>query len=98
MRSVHSDFMTWTALAEAGLSECARTEMDCMPGFGSFLALAALTILGVIAWVTLSACATLSIADSNQTVLRKLVWSIAVLGIPIFGAILWFAAPARMGP
>ncbi|MFD4368594.1 PLD nuclease N-terminal domain-containing protein [Rhodococcus sp. NPDC058521] len=90
--------MTWATLAEAGLSECARSETDCMPGFGDFLAVAALVVVGALVWVSLTACAALSITESDQPTSRKLAWSLLVLGVPFVGAIAWFVRPARMAP
>ena len=82
--------MTVNVLAEAGLSECARTDMDCMPGFGLFLATWAVAGLLVIVWLAAAMSATVAIISSTLGVMRTVLWVLVVWLVPLFGAIAWF--------
>ncbi|NLE80715.1 MAG: hypothetical protein GX610_14250 [Rhodococcus sp.] len=83
--------MDWVPLAEAGLSDCAKSDMNCMPGFGQFLLLAGLAVVGLILWLSVLMGITLAIAESSETIPRKLVWALFVWFVPLVGAIAWFA-------
>lgn len=90
--------MDWSTLAEAGLSDCAKADMDCMPGFGRFLLLAGLAVIGVILWLSVLMGITLAIVESSETLPRKMLWALLVWIVPLVGAIAWFARPVRMTP
>ena len=82
--------MTVNVLAEAGLSECARTEMDCMPGFGLFLATWVVAGLLVIVWLAAALSASVAVISSTLGVMRTVLWVLVVWLVPLFGAIAWF--------
>ncbi|GAA3516705.1 hypothetical protein GCM10022140_50860 [Rhodococcus aetherivorans] len=87
--------MTSDLLAEAGLSECARSESDCMPGFGLFLGGLAIAGIGVVLWITLATTATHGILSARSGTVGRTLWVVAVWGIPLVGAMAWFAFRRR---
>lgn len=82
--------------AEAGLSDCVKTDMDCMPGFGTFVLLAGLGILGIVVWLSVLMGITLAIVESPETPKRRVAWILLVWLVPVVGAVVWFARPVRM--
>ncbi|MFC9786408.1 hypothetical protein [Rhodococcus sp. NPDC127528] len=82
--------MAVNVLGEAGLSECARTDMDCMPGFGMLLVTWAVAGLLVIVWLAAALTATVAVIDSKLGVTRTVLWILAVWMLPLFGVIAWF--------
>ncbi|QDQ90640.1 hypothetical protein FND50_07430 [Rhodococcus sp. WB9] len=84
-----------SAFAEAGLSECARENMDCMPGFGTFLVLSLLTLFTIGMAFAISMSATLSIVLARPGVLRGALWFVAVWTVPLLGAVAWFLSERR---
>ena len=84
-----------SAFAEAGLSECARANMDCMPGFGTFLVLFLLTLFTIGMAFAISMSATLSIVLARPGVLRGALWFVAVWTVPLLGAAAWFLFERR---
>ncbi|MFD7038352.1 hypothetical protein [Rhodococcus jostii] len=81
--------------AEAGLSECARANMDCMPGFGTFLFLFLLTLFTIGMALAISMSATLAIVLARPGVLRGALWFVAVWTAPLLGAGAWFLSERR---
>ncbi|MFE7417243.1 hypothetical protein [Rhodococcus sp. NPDC057529] len=79
-----------SALAESGLSECGRTNMNCMPGFGIFLFLFLLALVTIGMSFTISMSATLAIVLARPRVLHGALWFIAVWIVPFLGAAAWF--------
>ena len=80
-----------TDVAEAGLSECASNDgPDCMPGFGALLATSALSMVLVVAWISLAVAVTGSIATAAPLPRRhRVFWLLTVWGLPLLGAALW---------
>jgi len=77
-------------VAEAGFSECARTDMDCMPGFGIFLVELALAGAATVLWLALAVSASVAILSSSTPIIRRALWVAAVWLVPLVGAIVWF--------
>jgi len=56
--------------------------------------------LGIVAWVVLTVFVTVFAASANSRdirVLRKWVWILIILGVPIFGAILYLVQGRPIG-
>ncbi|GAB2640869.1 PLD nuclease N-terminal domain-containing protein [Prescottella soli] len=82
--------MAVNVLAEAGLSECVRTDMDCMPGFGLFLAMWAVAGLLLMVWPAAALYATVAVVSSKLGVTRTVLWILAVWILPLLGVMVWF--------
>lgn len=76
--------------AESGLSECARADTDCMPGFGIFLLVAGLIILGAIAHVVLASLASAQVVGSRPGIVNGFPWGVVIWIVPLAGPIGWF--------
>lgn len=87
--------MTVSILAEAGLSECASSGTDCMPGFGLFLT--GLMVAGFVlfVWITAALSATVSVVTTPLGAQRTALWVLAVWIVPWGGAIGWFVYARR---
>lgn len=82
-------------LAEAGLSECAQSNIDCMPGFGAFLIIFVIIGVLVVLWLGLAGSATVAIVSSKIGVIDRFLWVAVVWVVPVVGAVAWFAHPRR---
>lgn len=87
--------MTVSVLAEAGLSECASSGMDCMPGFGLFLTGLLTAGLVLFVWITAALAATVSVVAAPLGAKRTALWVLAVWIVPVGGAIAWFVYARR---
>ncbi|WP_051637703.1 hypothetical protein [Rhodococcus sp. UNC363MFTsu5.1] len=82
-------------VAEAGLSECARTDMDCMPGFGKLLVELALAGAFTVLWLALAVSASVAILSWSTRIFERVLWVAAVWVAPLVGAIAWFIHARR---
>lgn len=84
-------------VAEAGISECANVDgVECMPGFGGFLAAIAVGVIAVVLWLSLAAAVTGPITTARNLPQRsRTVWLLAVWLLPIIGAAAWLARSQR---
>lgn len=87
--------MVDAVLAEAGLSECAQSNVDCMPGFGAFLIIFVIVGVLVVFWLGMAGSATVAIVSSKIGVRDRLLWVAAVWVVPVVGAVAWFAHARR---
>jgi cytochrome bd-type quinol oxidase subunit 2 len=87
--------VTTRSLAEAGLSDCVDAQIDCMPGFGTFLLTIGLGAVAVFIGIPLAISATVSIASSSQDTTRRVAWIATVWLVPVLGALAWFYSAAR---
>lgn len=81
--------MAVTVLSEAGLSECARTDTDCLPGFGMFSFVAVVVGSLAIVWFAAAVTATVAIIDSTLGVTGTVMWILTVWMMPLVGVIAW---------
>lgn len=82
-------------IAHAGLQDCADAHMDCMPGFGWFLAALGAVLMGTLVYLVLSAGATASIAVAGIGPLRGVGWIVVVWAVPFIGAAGWILYTRR---
>lgn len=81
--------MAVIVLAEAGLSECARTGGDCLSGFGMLLAKGAGVGLLVMIWLASAASTTVSVFCAKIGIARTILWILALWILPLFGVAAW---------
>ncbi|NMM91750.1 hypothetical protein B2J88_46975 [Rhodococcus sp. SRB_17] len=82
-------------LAEAGLSECAQSDIDCTPGFDAFLIIFVIIGVLVVLWLGLAGSATVAIVSSKIGVVDRLLWVAVVWAVPVVGAVAWLARARR---